>query len=411
MNANPGRSPLRAAYRYRRHVAAALSAVLLASLAACAGGSDGGSEAGSTAGLAIGSVDLSKVCPAKVVIQTDWNPQAEQGGLYQLLGPNPVIDDAKKQVRGPLYAKGEWTGVDVEIRAGGPAIGFQSVAVEMYTDPDILLGWVNTDEAVQSSAEHPVTQVFATFDKAPWMIMWDPATYPDVSTIKELGDAGATVRYFDGATWMDYLVGKGILRRDQVDGSYDGSPATFLASGGKDAQQGFATVEPYLYTNELPQWHKAVKYQLISDTGYPLYAVALSVRSKDVTAQSDCLRALIPVVQQSTVDYFAHPDPVNALITKAVDAFDNGWVYTAGQAADSSKSQLTAGIVSNGDNGTLGDFDANRVQTILDITTPILTRNGTAPAQGLKATDLFTNKFLDPGIGLGTTGNPENPKG
>ncbi|WP_116437518.1 ABC transporter substrate-binding protein [Frankia sp. CcI49] len=410
MNANPGRRQRRAAHRYLRRVAAALCAVALPALAACADSGAGASQAGSTAGLTIGSVDLSKVCPAKVVIQTDWNPQAEQGGLYQLLGPNPVLDDARKQVRGPLYAKGEWTGVEVEIRSGGPAIGNQSVAVEMYTDPDILLGWVNTDEAVQNSAEHPVTQVFATFDKAPWMIMWDPGTYPGVSTIKELGKAGATVRYFDGATWMDYLIGNSILRRDQVDGSYDGSPATFLAAGGKAAQQGFATVEPYLYRNELPQWHKPVAYQLISDTGYPLYAVALSVRSRDVTAQSACLSALIPVVQQSTVDYFAHPEPANRLIIKAVDAFDNGWVYTAGQAADSAKSQLTTGVVSNGGNGTLGDFDGNRIQTILDITTPILTRNGTAPADGLKATGLFTNRFLDPGIGLGTTGAADSPE-
>ena len=51
-------------------------------------------------------------------------------------------------MRGPLFAGDEWTGVDVEIRSGGPAIGFQGVPAQMYTDKDILLGWVNTDEAI-----------------------------------------------------------------------------------------------------------------------------------------------------------------------------------------------------------------------------------------------------------------------
>ncbi|WP_330308372.1 MULTISPECIES: hypothetical protein [unclassified Streptomyces] len=381
--------------------AALCAAALLFLTAACGSGSGAGSDGlGSADKYKVGSTDLSGVCPKKVVIQTDWNPQAEQGGLYKLLGPDPVIDSSAKQVRGPLFAGGSWTGVDVEIRAGGPAIGNQPVPVQMYTDPDIMLGWVNTDEAVQNSADKPVTQVFATFDKAPWMIMWDPKKYPKVKTIKDLGKTDATVRYFDGATWMDYLLGKGILRRDQIDGSYDGSPAAFLAAGGKDAQQGFATVEPYLYEHDLKEWDKPVAHQLINDTGYPLYAVALSVRSKDVTAQSKCLKKLIPVVQQSTVDYFADPAPVNKLIVKAVDAFDTGWVYTKGQAADSAKRQLAEGIVSNGDDRTIGDFDQARVRKILDITTPILTRNGTAPADGLKAQNVATNQFLDPSIGL-----------
>ncbi|WP_425825819.1 hypothetical protein [Streptomyces fractus] len=387
--------------RARGALTAALGTALVLTLSSACGPGGGAAASADHTGLTIGSLDLSSDCPKKVVVQTDWNPQAEQGGLYRLLGPHPTIDADAKQVRGPLFAHGKWTGVDVEIRAGGPAIGNQPVPTQMYTDPDILLGWVNTDEAVQNSAHRPITQVFATFEKAPWMIMWDPKTYPKVKTIADLGRTNAKVRYFEGATWMDYLVGKGLLHRGQTDGGYDGSPGAFLAAGGKDAQQGFATVEPYLYAHDLDNWHRPVAHQLIHDTGYPLYAVALSVRSADVSKQSACLSKLIPVVQRATADYFADPTPTNKLIGKAVDAFDNGWVYTPGQAAYSAKQQLKEGLVSDGDNATLGDFDQARVQKILDITTPILKRNGAAPAAGLKATDLFTNKFLDPGIGLG----------
>ncbi|WP_051640002.1 hypothetical protein [Cellulomonas sp. URHE0023] len=385
----------------RQRVGAAVFAGLVTlSLAACGGSTAAESESSASSGTPIGSVDLSGVCPAKVVIQTDWNPQAEQGGLYQLLGPDPTIDANAKVVRGPLYAEGAYTGVDVEIRSGGPAIGFQTVPSQMYADKDVLLGWVNTDESVQNSAALPTTAVFATFEKAPWMIMWDPATYPDVHKISDLADTEAFVRYFAGATWMEYLTGSGQLRPDQIDGTYDGTPANFVAAQGKDAQQGFATDEPYVYANQLPSWNKPVDYQLIADTGYPLYAVALSVREADVTGQADCLKKLVPLVQQSTVDYFADPAPVNALIVKTVTEFNNGWVYDAGQADDGTKQQIDLGIVANAPDGILGSFDEGRIQKIMDITTPILTKDGTAPVEGLKATDLYTNDFLDPTIAL-----------
>ena len=369
-------------------------------LAATACASSDAATPSSSETLSIGAVDLSGVCPSNVVIQTDWNPESEMGGLYGLAGPGATIDADKKVVRGPLFAGGEWTGVDVEIRSGGPAIGFQGVPAQMYTDKDILLGWVNTDEAIANSAKMPTTAVLASFEKAPWMVMWDPATYPDVETIAELGATGAKVRYFDGATWMDYLVGAGILDESQIDGSYDGTPGNFIAAGGKDAQQGFATVEPFVYENELDQWAKPVAYQLIADAGYPLYAVALSARTADVTAEADCLKKLVPVVQQSTVDFFADPDATNALITEAVEKFATGWVYPTAQAEHSTSKQLELGLVSNGSNATLGDFDEARVQTIFDLASPIVAANGTAPADGLEAADLYTNDFLDTTIGL-----------
>jgi hypothetical protein len=38
---------------------------------------------------------------------------------------------------------------------------------------------------------------------------------------------------------------------------------------GKDAQQGFATAEPYIHQNEVSAWGKEVEYQLVNDAGYP----------------------------------------------------------------------------------------------------------------------------------------------
>ncbi|MET4705531.1 ABC transporter substrate-binding protein [Frigoribacterium sp. UYMn621] len=370
-------------------------------LAGCASASPSSSSAPTAAA---GAVDLSGVCPATVIIQTDWNPEADHGHLYQLLGPNPVINADKKSVSGDLYSSGKSTGVKVEIRSGGPAIGFSTVSSEMYKDKDITLGYVSTDEAVQLSASLPTTAVFAENDISPQMIMWDPATYPKVKTIKELATAlksdGGVVRYFQGAAYMGYLQGSGILPEAQTDGAYDGTPAKFVTAKGKDGQQGFATAEPYIYQNEVSAWGKPVNFQLINDTGYPIYPEAMSVRSSELSTLSPCLKKLVPVLQQADVDYISKPAATNKLVTDLVTAFNNGWVYSE-KIADFGVSQMKKlKIASNGSNAYVGDMDEARVQKVIDIDTPLFTASGSAPKTGLKAADLFTNEFLDTSIGF-----------
>lgn len=370
-------------------------------LTACAGG--GAADAPSSTSTAA-AVDLSGVCPATVTIQTDWNPEADHGHLYQLLGPNPSIDANQKSVTGELYSQGKPTGVKVSIRSGGPAIGYQTVSSQMYKDKDITLGYVTTDEAVQLSDSLPTTAVFAENDISPQMIMWDPKTYPDVKTVKDLGAAlqkdGGVVRYFNGAAYMSYLQGAGILPESVTDGSYDGTPAKFVTAKGKDGQQGFATAEPYIYEHEVSAWGKPVKFQLVNDTGYPIYPESVSVRTGDLEKLTPCLKKLVPVLQQADVDYIHNPSETNKLIVQLVNSYNNGWVYDE-QVADFGVSQMKKlKIASNGDNGYVGDFDESRVQKVIDITTPIFTKSGSAPKAGLKATDLYTNEFLDKSIGF-----------
>jgi hypothetical protein len=232
------------------------------------------------------------------------------------------------------------------------------------------------------------------------MIMWDPETYPDVKTIADLGDTDAIVRYFGGSAWMEYLVDQGVLSADQTDGSYDGTPGNFVAAGGADAQQGFASAEPYVYENEVSAWGKPVAYQLIADTGWKIYQAALAVRTGELEDLSPCLEQLVPVMQQAEVDFFADSAATEALIIKLVEEFDTGWVYSKGVATYSVESMLADGIVSNGDNATLGDFNAERVSEIFDVAVPLFTGLGTVPAEGLTAEDLYTNDFIDDTIGL-----------
>lgn len=353
-----------------------------------------------TSDAPIGAIDLSSACPAEIGIQTDWNPESEHGHLYELLGPDPVIDAGAKSVTGPLYSSGEYTGISVTIQSGGPAIGFQTVSSQLYANPDITLGYVSTDEAISVSDETPSVAVFAPLEKNPQMIMWDPATYPDVETIADLGKTPAIVRYFGGAAYMDYLTGSGILPLANVDGSYDGTPANFVAAGGKDGQQGFASAEPYIYENEVEDWDKPVAFELVHDAGFPTYAAALSVKTDRLEELTPCLELLVPVLQQAEVDYFADPTAANDLILQLVDEYDTGWVYSQGVADFSFSAMQDLGLVGNGDNETIGDFDPERVQTMFDITTPIYEEQGNAIADGLTPEDLYTNDFIDESIGF-----------
>ena len=273
-------------------------------------------------------VSLKDVCPATVSIQTDWNPEAEHGFLYQLFGPNPEINADKKLVTGTLVSGGVDTGVKVEVRSGGPAIGFQTVTSQLYQDANLLLGYVYTDEAIQLSAKNPTKAIFSPFEKNPQAIMWDPATYPDVATIADLGKTGAKVRYFSGAAYMDYFTTEGILTKAQVDGNYDGSPALFVADQGKSASQIFGSAEPYIYQNEVKEWGKPVKYAYINDAGWKNYAESIATKPENLTKYADCFKKLVPIMQQAAIDYVKNPAATNTLILELVTKYNNGWVYS-----------------------------------------------------------------------------------
>lgn len=383
--------------RTRAIIVTGLAAGALA-LSACS--TPAAEDDGGDTELTIGSIDLAAAgCPADIKIQTDWNPESEHGHLYQLLGDEYTIDSDVKSVTGPLMASGEYTGVDVTILAGGPAVGFAQPNAQLYADPSIFMAYVGTDEAIAHSGDLPTVGVFAPLEKDPQMIMWDPETYPDVETIADLGEAGVTIRVFGGGTYIDYFVGAGILTADQVDATYDGLPAVFVSEAGKIAQQGFASAEPYIYENEVAEWGKPVKYQLINDAGYPKYAAVMSVIPENITEYKDCLTALVPVLQQTELDFFDDPTATNELILELVDAYDTGWVYSA-EVADYSVETLKAELVGNGEDDTLGNLDEARVQALYDIVLPIYTAGGLPVAEGVEATDIYTNEFIDPSIGF-----------
>jgi hypothetical protein len=387
--------------RVRLVLAAVASLALVA--AGCGGGGDdeGSSQAPASTAPAGDAVNLAEVCPNPIVIQTDWDPESEYGVYYHLLGPNPKIDNKKKLVSGPLVASGKDTGVRVEVRTGGPSIGFEPVSSQMYKDPAITLGQVSTDEAIRFSAKQATLGVMAPMEISPFMIMWDPQTYPQFNTIADIGKTDTKVLYFEGDTYMAYLTGTGVLKKSQVDGSYDGKPGNFVAADGKVAQAGFATSEPYIYEHEVRQWGKPVKYALVNQAGYPFYPQALSIRAADKQKLAPCLKKLVPIIQRAQVDYLANPAETNKLVLELVKQYNDGWVYTEG-LANYAIEKMRSDFVKNGSDQTLGNFDNARVQRMIEIVTPIFTAQNQPPKSGLKPEDIATNEFIDTSIGVPT---------
>ena len=372
-----------------------LALISLAVLVAC------GSKSDQNSPFASGEGDLAGVCPELVVIQTDWNPEAEHGFLYNLIGDGYEVDAKNAAVRGPLWSQGKDTGVGVEVRSGGPAIGFSPVISEMYTKPEILLGFVSTDRQIEQSVEFPTKAVIAPFNINPQIIMWDPETYPNVNQIADLKIEGIKVRSFQGVPYIEYLVRSGILDESQIDPTYDGTPAAFVAAGGKDAQQGFGTAEPYLYEEVLEEWSRPVKYQYIHDTGWTAYAQSLAALPETIEQERDCLEKLVPVIQRSQVEYVRNPARTNSIVIDAVQQIKNGWVYTADQAEASARKQVEDGLVADSPDGVLGSFDLDRVTDFIAKATPIFAADGGKVKNDLNAADLVTNEFIDPSVTLG----------
>jgi hypothetical protein len=383
--------------------------VMLAAALAATGCTGGGGTPSSPPASGAGSatpaagadrLDLRDVCPSTIVVQTDWFPETEYAVYYHLLGPDAKVDTKNDIVNAPLVAEGKDTGVRLEVRSGGPATGFKLVSEQMYADKSITLGQVNTDEAIRFAAKQPTLAVAAPMEISPFMIMWDPKTYPQFNIIADIGQTDAKIRYFKGDTYMEYLVGSGIVRRSQLDDSYDGSSAKFYAAGGKITQAGFATSEPYLYRHD-PKWGRELRFALVNDTGYPFYPQALSIRAADKQKLAPCLRKLVPIVQRAQIDFINNPATTNKRIIDLVNQYHSElWGYDDGIAGYALQ-QMKAEFISNGSDQTLGNFEVGRIQRLIDIVTPILAGQRATIKAGLKPQDLYTNEFIDPSIGIG----------
>jgi hypothetical protein len=382
-------------------IATSVAAALV--LTACAGGetvpATGPAAQAVPAAPAGGPLDLTGVCPATVVMQQDWQPEAEHGGMYSLVGPDRTIDADAKLVRGSLVAQGVDTGVDIEVRPGGPNVGFQPVPALMRLDDSIVLGTVYSDVAINASATSPVVAVVSQLTTSPLMLMWDPASHPGAQTLRDVAASGVPVVTSDPVITA-LLEAQGTITPAQVDTSYEGTPARFV-SDPRILQQGYATSEPYSYEHEIAEWGRPVGYQKLADDGYSVYPSALSVRADRLEALRPCLAKLVPIMQRAQLGYLADPGPTNALIVELAEAYQTGWAYSPGVAGYAVQAMREEALVTNDPaSGVFGQFDPARMQQIVSTFGPILQAQGTI-TQIPSPEALYTNEFIDPTIRMG----------
>ena len=376
---------------------ARLWALLLAValVAAACGSDDDDTDAGSDGGGEAAAGSLSDDCPSPLVVQTDWWAESEHGALYQLIGDGYTVDVENKIVTGPMVLDGEDLGIDFEVRSGGPSIGFAAPRVQMYTDDSIHLGYTTTDSQATAWEELPLIAVVAPLEINPQIVMWDADTYPDIKTIADVGTAGIEVNLFGTDGFPEAFVAQGIWTEDQLNPSYDGTPARFIAEG-DIAQQGFASAEPYNYEFVFEDYGKAPAFELLHDAGWQVYSQTVGVKPDDLETLRPCLELVVPIIQRAVVSFADDPSIANAVIVDAVDQFDADWVYSAELADWSAAKQLELGLVGNGPDSTVGNMEADRIQAILDAQRGA----GIEIPEDLSADDMFTNEFIDDSIGL-----------
>lgn len=364
-------------------------------LAAC-GDSDSSSESSAPTDDA--------VCPTNLVIQTDWWPEIEHGGTYQLIGAAGTSDPKLFTYSGPIAEKYKVGGIEtVEIRAGGDAIEFQPVLSVMKTDTNITLGYVNTDDIIQSSGTVRAIGVAATLEINPQFLMWDPEQLDiDPKVPASLGASDARILHFPGTTYTDWLIGKGLIKASQSDPNYGGSPDQWLANNGDYIQQGFVSNEKFKYENEIAWKDGApapIGFTLIHDLGWQPYPAMYSVLADRKDELSACLEVLVPVLQQGWVDYLNSPEELSDVLVGITTAYNNYWKVTAELNTAGFKVFEDLGLGSNGPDSTYGNFDLDRVKKLYDEAMPLLTGLGVNVDPDLTLEDVVTNEFIDTSIG------------
>lgn len=407
-------------FRGRRFVAVGAAVLALALVAAACGddSDDSSSETDTTDAPAEGdepgafaaenyTTDLSADCPEEIIIQKDWLAEAEHAALYQLIGG--AGESSQYIYEGPLGS----TGVNLKIIDGGPGLGdgvtqpTSLYAGNLVTGDTPDLAYVGTDDAILYSAEFPTTAVVTPLEFGPTVLWYDPEAYPDgitslddvVTQAEDGAEIYVTTKQF---AYVQYLIGEGVPESAFIEG-YAGDKERFVSSGGEVINQGYASNEIYTMEVETPEWNKPIDYFYLKDAGFEPYPSALAVRTDRLEELSPCLEGLVPLLQQAQIDYLADPTEVNDILT-AYNEEGLGapfWLTSEGLNAAAVEVMEADGLVSNGDDETLGNFDEARVQELIDILLPIFeAQNAETLDPAVTPADVFTNEYIDDSIGL-----------
>ncbi|MFZ4069121.1 MAG: hypothetical protein ACOYJ6_03345 [Caulobacterales bacterium] len=379
-------------------------ACLAAALVWCAGAMAQTPSPGAFAARAY-TTPLSPVCPNPLVIQTDWLAQAEHGGLYQLIGAGGRAE--RGRYTGPLGK----TGIELILLQGGAGIGLgdgETAYSALYMGnsrarlrPHLALH--DLDNLMIFSGRFPAIGVVAMLETSPIGLFWDQATYP--KGFRTRADLAAFAKSGQGKiyvsttrrTFARYLVASGVAKSAFVEG-YRGDSENFVLNNGRWLNQGSLTNEAYQFAHGR-KWNRPIGHIALSQMGYDIYPSVISVAANRITELSPCLARLAPLLQRAQIDYVRNPGEVNDLLFRYNQAGLAApfWKTSRALLDNAVRVQIQTGIVGNGPNTTLGDFDMARVERVAALLRPMLDIRA---KPNLRVEDVVTNRFIDPAIGM-----------
>lgn len=348
---------------------------------------------------------LADVCPSPFIVQKDWLAQAEHGALYQMIGAGGKMGSG--QYTGPLGS----TGIDLTILEGGGGIGLgdgETAYSALYMGNSKAgvtphLGYQELDGAFIFSKRFPVVGVMTPLDIAPQGLWWDKGTYPDgfksIDDLKAFAESGKGMIYVSTIqrTFGLYLVQQGVPKEVFVEG-YRGDGENFVTNNGTWLNQGFVTSEPYSFSTG-NNWGKPIDAVTVGELGYPNYTGMLAVATNRMDELAPCLEKLVPVMQQAVVDYMNDPKEVLELIHQFNEEghATSWWKTPMGKMEFAATTMKERGIMGNGVNDTIGDFDMDRVAKMFEIVKPWLDERAD---EAVSPETVVTNRFIDPSIGV-----------
>lgn len=273
----------------------------------------------------------------KVVLQTDWFPQAEHGGFYQAL------------------AKGFYreAGLDVVILSGGPGAAIKVSVAKGDAD----FGMYRSDDVIMAASRGlPLIMVGAVLQHDPEALL-----VHEESPVKTLADLnGHRVIAPVSMTWIPYVQKKYGIKFDLTPVNY--SLAVFLAD--KDAiQQCIVTSEPYFVAQH------GVRFRTLplADPGYDPYHT-LMCRRELVRTSPGVVRAFLAASIRGWHDYLeGDPAPANALIRQRNPEMSAGQLaYSRGELITR---KLVAGDPAKGEG--IGRILVARIQSQIEVLTSL----------------------------------------
>ncbi len=223
-----------------------------------------------------------------VVIQLNWFPEVEHGGVYQAAAEG-------------LYAA---DGLSVDVRPGGRATPIA---------PELSMGRaqfaiLNADDVVlYRAAGVPVVAVLAAAQNHPRCIM----TRADagVATFDDL--AGMTLQCQAGRGYLEFLKARGLLDEVQLV-PYSGSVASMLTDP-KVAVQAYLNAEPLLARQQGVE----VTTLMLSDLGWNPYSSVLVTTESMIANRPEVVRQFVQATAAGWQHYLTDPTTGNAAILKA----------------------------------------------------------------------------------------------